>query len=113
VLRSRYGFDRSKIGAAVSSVLATDQLHIEHPTQTESALAAFVVGKGDIADYLIRERALDAGAVAVATFDRPLLAESGYVHPDPATWKGDLALHERPPEYGRRGRLRARSPTRS
>ena len=107
VLRSRYDFDRAEIGAAVSSVLATDQLQVELPAQTESALAAFVVGKGDIADYLIRERAQGAGAVAVATFDRPLLRETGFVHPDPATWKSDLELREATPRYGRRGRPRA------
>jgi predicted nucleic-acid-binding protein len=45
------------------------------------ALHDFQNGRGDFADYLIRAHALDAGYDAVATFDRALLKEPGFLAP--------------------------------
>ena len=45
------------------------------------ALAVFVDGKGDFADYVIQEHARAAGCAGVATFDRTLLKETGFVAP--------------------------------
>jgi len=55
------------------SFLSTDALH--------RALAAFRSGKGDFADYLIREHAAAAGCDGVATFDQVLTQESGFQAP--------------------------------
>jgi len=38
----------------------------------------FKQGRGDFADYLIREDALRAGCKAIATFDRVLLVENDF-----------------------------------
>jgi len=46
-----------------------------------SALAAFSSGKGDFADYVIREHGLAAGCNTVATFEQALLKETGYRSP--------------------------------
>ena len=108
VLKTGYEFPKSRIVAAVSEMLETLHLRVEQDADVRRALAAFASGRGDFADYLIRERALAAGAAAVATFDGPLLAETGFIHPDPDRWSGDVAFHERPPEYGSR-RPRRRS----
>jgi len=43
------------------------------------ALEAYETGKGDFADYLIREQARAAECESVATFDRVLLRERGFV----------------------------------
>ena len=43
------------------------------------ALDAYEAGKGDFADYLIREHARAADCEHVATFDRVQLRERGFV----------------------------------
>jgi predicted nucleic-acid-binding protein len=45
------------------------------------ALEAYADGKGDFADYLIREDAVAAGCDSVATFDKALLKEPGFARP--------------------------------
>jgi len=49
--------------------------------QIASALAAYRTGRGDFADYLIREHARAHGAAEVATFDKALLKELGFFAP--------------------------------
>ena len=70
--------------------------------EAERALRAFADGKGDFADFLLRERAFAHGAQAVATFDRALLGSPGFVSPDPDTWDDSVSLHEATPPYRRR-----------
>ena len=43
------------------------------------ALEAYDAGRGDFADYLIREHARVSGCEAVATFDGDLLKEPGFI----------------------------------
>lgn len=43
------------------------------------ALSAYERGRGDFADYLIREHARGAGCDGVATFDKVLLKEPTFV----------------------------------
>ncbi len=45
------------------------------------ALEAHRTGPGDFADYLICERAREAGCELVATFDRALLNQAGFSKP--------------------------------
>jgi predicted nucleic-acid-binding protein len=45
------------------------------------AVRAYRDSKGDFADYLIREVAREAGCTEVATFDRALLRDDGFVSP--------------------------------
>jgi predicted nucleic-acid-binding protein len=112
VMRRAYGFPRGEIAEALSTLLTAPQLLVERAGEAAAALAAYAAGAGDFADYLIRERSLDAGAHAVATFDRKLLGEDGFVDPDPGGWPDGLMLREEPPRYGR-GRRRVSSPTRA
>jgi predicted nucleic-acid-binding protein len=42
---------------------------------------AFAAGRGDFADYVMRESARAAGCHEVATFDRALLREPGFIAP--------------------------------
>lgn len=81
VLMSRYGFSRVEVAAVLRQLLDADHLSFPAPAQYARALAAFSAGKGDFADYVIREHGLAAGCTIVATFDRALLKEPGYRSP--------------------------------
>jgi predicted nucleic-acid-binding protein len=81
VLTSRYGFSRAEVAAVLRRLLNADHLSFPAPSQHARALAAFSAGKGDFADYVIREQALAAGCATVATFDQALLKETGYRAP--------------------------------
>jgi predicted nucleic-acid-binding protein len=81
VLEFSYKVARSDVQTALTRLL-----HARHLTFTDAdllvrALAAFSAGKGDFADYVIREQAAAAGCTAVATFDRALLKERGFIRP--------------------------------
>jgi predicted nucleic-acid-binding protein len=99
VLESAYGFPRSTVVEALSWLLAAEQLEFEAREEAERALGAYADGGGDVADFLLRERARTHGAGAVATFDRELLSSQGFVDPDPGTWSEDVSLHEPAPQY--------------
>jgi len=81
VLSVSYRVGRAEIGATLRDLLRARHLAFESTDALARALDAFVRGKGDFADYLIRERARLAGCDSVATFDRALLRESGFVRP--------------------------------
>jgi predicted nucleic-acid-binding protein len=81
VLSSAYRFSRTEIVSAIAALLRAKNVEYGSSDQLARALDAFRLGKGEFADYLIREHAKAAGAAAVATFDRALLAESGFTSP--------------------------------
>lgn len=81
VLISRYGFSRAEVAEVLRRLLEAEHLTFPAPSQHARALAAFSSGKGDFADYVIREQSLGAGCTAVATFDQALLKEAGYRAP--------------------------------
>ena len=107
VLRSCYGRSREEIANALDLLAGVDAAEFESAGRVAAAIAAYREGKGDFSDYLLRESASAAGCAAVATFDRVLLKESGFVQPDPARWGPDVSLREAAPPYvRRRGRRR-------
>lgn len=81
VLARAYDFTRAEIVETVGRLLGTRHVRLEEPDQVARALAAYEAGRGDLADYLIREQARAEGCDAVATFDRALLREDGFVAP--------------------------------
>lgn len=81
VMRTSYRVSRAALAAAVAGLLGTKHLAFDAPDRVSRALNAFAAGKGDFADYLIREHARAAGCDAVATFDRALLREDGFRAP--------------------------------
>jgi predicted nucleic-acid-binding protein len=108
VLASSYRQSRTEIATTLAALLSIPEFEVENHRDVQAALEAYRSGRGDFADYLIRERGRSAGAHAVATFDKPLLKEDGFVHPDPKRWRDDLSFHEETPRYGaRRRRVRA------
>ncbi len=79
VLRSSYGFTRDQITSTVNQVIAARQLVFDSPDRLLRALAAFETGRGDVADYVIREDAKAAGCDCVVTFDKALQQEEMFV----------------------------------
>lgn len=78
VLNKSYRVSRREIVAHLRKLLHASHLMFASSERLAKALAAYGRGKGDFADYLIREDARGAGCEAVATFDRALLEEKGF-----------------------------------
>jgi len=81
VLSSAYRFSRREIVGALIELLRARAVVFDSTDRLARALEAYSSGKGDFADYLIREHARTAGADTVATFDRSLLRERGFSKP--------------------------------
>lgn len=78
VLETSYGVGREEIAANMAKLLRARQLGFRNADLVARALDAYQIGRGDLADYLIREDAMLAGADVVATFDKALLKERGF-----------------------------------
>jgi predicted nucleic-acid-binding protein len=81
VLDSAYGFDRASIAAALRRLLSARGIAVRSFDRVGAALDAYERGRGDFADYLIREDARAAGCDAVVTFDRALRRDEGFRAP--------------------------------
>jgi len=81
VMQSCYRVARKEIAKALRTLLTARNVAFASADQLARALDAFASGRGDFADYLIREHARAAGCTAVVTFDRTLLKEPGFVAP--------------------------------
>jgi predicted nucleic-acid-binding protein len=81
VLTRSYGFERSQIALALKQVAGAKQLRFDSVDHVLRALAAYERGKGDFADYLIREHAKAAGCDTIVTFDKRLLKEEMFASP--------------------------------
>jgi len=79
VLERSYKIKRAEIGASLSRLIRARHLAFSSVERLFRALEAYTPGRGDFADYLIRETAKEAGCEAVATFDRDLLKEPGFI----------------------------------
>lgn len=78
VLTRRARLSRGAIAAALDQLLRTELVVVADPGVIDRALAAYRTGKGDFADYLVREQARRAGAREVVTFDRALKGEAEF-----------------------------------
>jgi predicted nucleic-acid-binding protein len=78
VLTRRVGLSRAAIADALDRLLRTELIVVADAAVAEAALDAYRTGKGDFADYVIREQAKAAEASEVVTFDRALRGESGF-----------------------------------
>lgn len=81
VLASAYGRSRAEVAAALKAIVRTAQFVIEDADLAHRALARFEAGTADFADYVVAESAAAAGCDRVATFDRVLPREGGFVRP--------------------------------
>ena len=81
VLMRSYKLPKDEIIDILRRLLLARQLTFGAVDTLSRALDGFALGKGDFADYLIRESAKAAGCDRVATFDRALLKEPGFSIP--------------------------------
>lgn len=78
VLETSYRVGRDEIAGNLAKLLRARQLAFRDADMLARALGAYQVGRGDFADYVIREDARTAGSDAVATFDKALLKDKGF-----------------------------------
>ncbi len=81
VLDTTYRASKDEILSALQALEGVLGFTIASPTRFHNALNAYINGKGDFADYLLREQAIEVGCRAVATFDKALLKEEGFFRP--------------------------------
>ncbi|MBI2893006.1 MAG: hypothetical protein HYY06_05605 [Deltaproteobacteria bacterium] len=67
--------------AVLGALVRARQIAVEEKEGVHRCLAAFHDGRGDFADYVLRERSSAAGCDRVATFDKTLSKEEGFVLP--------------------------------
>ena len=79
VLSVSYDVRRAEIASVLRNLFRARHLAFNAADQLVRALEAYEAGKGDFADYFIREQARFADCESVATFDRVLLKERGFV----------------------------------
>ena len=75
VVRRQYRFDRARTANLLLEVVQTAGVVVVDSGAVERAIRDYRAGAGDFSDYLIRERALAAGATEIVTFDRILKRE--------------------------------------
>jgi len=78
VLTRRAGLSRDDIASALDQLLRTELIIVADASIIDRALTAYRNGKGDFADYIVREQARASDADEVATFDRALKGEVGF-----------------------------------
>jgi len=78
VLRNKVGQSRKVIEEIVERLLSSSNVETENEKTIERALADFVVGKADFADYLIAEVNKVAGCSSTLTFDRKAAKHSSF-----------------------------------
>ena len=76
VLSRAYSYKRDRIAAALSLLLAADEILVEDASEANQALAIYQSGEADFADALIGLRNRALGCVATATFDKELESSS-------------------------------------
>lgn len=81
VLAASYRVPRLDIAHTLSELLRAKHLTFDNTDLLARVIDAFATGRGDFADYIIREDALAAGCTSVVTFDRTLLREEGFTRP--------------------------------
>lgn len=81
VLQRRYDYGRPEICQILSQLLRARQLSFSASEKVARAVEAYQKGRGGFSDYLISEDAKTAGCSSLATFDRKLLREKGFLAP--------------------------------
>jgi len=81
VMSFSYKVGRRDVASSLRQLLHARHMTFFAPDALARALDRFVAGRGDFSDYLVAEHARAAGCSAVATFDKALLGETGFVEP--------------------------------
>jgi predicted nucleic-acid-binding protein len=78
VLDAAYHLPSAEIADLVTNLMHAKQVQLGDADMVHRALEAFRKGRGDFAEYVIRERALAAGCASLHTFEKKLWAEPGF-----------------------------------
>jgi predicted nucleic-acid-binding protein len=81
VLATVHNYHRDLIRMSIQGLLESRDLVFGERATVEAALEAFAKGRGEFADYFIREGALRAGCESVATFEKRLHGETAFHAP--------------------------------
>ena len=81
VMARVYKLPKKELLQTLRALLQAKELEIREKEGVRRAVDAFDGGKGDFADYMIREVATAAGCDRVATFDKALLGETEFFSP--------------------------------
>ena len=81
ILQTRYAVDRKGCLAVLESLTKHPIFRFESPRVFSKAVDRYREGRGDFADYLIREIAAAQDVEALHTFDKTLLKEAGFSKP--------------------------------
>lgn len=81
VLKAACSLPKPDIVEVLKNLIRTAQFVVEEPDLAARALNRYEVGRADFADYIIAERSNEAGCEQVATFDKKLLKEDGFIRP--------------------------------
>jgi predicted nucleic-acid-binding protein len=81
VLEAVYAFTKTEIATTMHALLRSRQLRFQRPDEVSRALSSYEAGRGDFADYVIREVSKAEGASSVVTFDKRLWTEAGFERP--------------------------------
>jgi len=81
VLSRGYRHSKADIIRILELISRSAGLTFQSPLGLRRAVKAFGVGRGDFADYIIRERAFEAGCQEIATLDKALSGETGFIKP--------------------------------
>ncbi len=81
VLARAYGVPKPELIAIFRKLLAGEQFAFVSLEVLTAAVDAWERGKGNFSDYLVRGQAEAHGCDRVATFDKALLRERGFVGP--------------------------------
>lgn len=79
VLERRYKLRRKEICRGLSRLVYAQHLAFSSVEGLSRALEAYERARGDFADYIIREHAWAKGCEAVATFEKDLVKEPGFM----------------------------------
>lgn len=79
VLRSSYRLPKDQITETLHYLLRSRHLEFSDRDHLEAVIRSYGEGSGDFADYVIRELAEENGCSSVATFDRALHSEPGFL----------------------------------
>ena len=79
VLERRYKLARNEVCLGLRRLVHAQHLLFSSVESLSRALEAYEKARGDFADYIIREHARANGCVAVATFEKDLLKEPGFM----------------------------------
>jgi predicted nucleic-acid-binding protein len=79
VLRISYQVSRAEIARTLRQLFRARHLEFRAVDQLVRALDQYESGTGDFADYCIHEDARAAGCDSVATFDKALLRQDGFI----------------------------------